>query len=127
MRRWVAKKKIVSHFVEWNGLPVQSVTKAFDHAVQVAGLENDFGKVVRHTLRHTAATWLMQRGTDPWQAAGFLGMSVDVLLKTYGHHHPDYMQEAAAAITRNDRTMNVSVVNTVVDLKKRKSTREKMR
>ncbi|WP_420898664.1 hypothetical protein [Bradyrhizobium yuanmingense] len=22
------------------------------------------------TLRHTAATWLMQRGADPWQAAG---------------------------------------------------------
>jgi hypothetical protein len=30
----------------------------------------------------------MQRGADPWQAAGYLGMSLDVLLNTYGHHHP---------------------------------------
>ena len=33
-----------------------------------AGLEG----VSPHTLRHTAATWLMQAGTDVWQASGFL-------------------------------------------------------
>ena len=32
-----------------------------------------------HTLRHTAATWLMQAGADRWQAAGYLGMSVEML------------------------------------------------
>ncbi len=32
--------------------------------------------------RYTAATWLMQRRADPWQASGFLGMSVKVLLDT---------------------------------------------
>ncbi len=58
----------------------------------------------------------MQRGADPWQAAGFLGMSVQVLLDTYGHHHPDYMREAAQAITAKDRKRNVSVVETVVEL-----------
>jgi hypothetical protein len=30
----------------------------------------------------------MQKGADPWQAAGYLGMSLEVLLNTYGHHHP---------------------------------------
>lgn len=25
----------------------------------------------------------MQRGADPWQAAGYLGMSLEVLLNTY--------------------------------------------
>ena len=50
------------------------------------------------TLRHTAATWLMQRGMDLWQAAGFLGMSVETLERNYGHHQPTYMQEAARAI-----------------------------
>lgn len=60
----------------------------------------------------------MQRRADPWQASGFLGMSVKVLLDTYGHHHPDYMREAAAAITSKGRKQNVSVVDTVVDLEK---------
>src|SRR6266436_3069159 len=46
---------------------------------------------VGQSLRHTAATWLMQRGADPWKAAGFLGMSVEVLLDTYGHHHPEFL------------------------------------
>lgn len=40
----------------------------------------------------------MQRGVDLWQAAGFLGMSVETLERNYGHHHPNYMQEAARAI-----------------------------
>jgi len=46
----------------------------------------------------------MQLGTDPWEAAGFLGMSVKVLIDTYGHHHPDYMKEAAGAITKKRET-----------------------
>jgi hypothetical protein len=32
----------------------------------------------------------MQAGTDPWEAAGFLGMTVETLMSRYGHHHPDY-------------------------------------
>jgi hypothetical protein len=59
---------------------------------------------------------------DPWQAAGYLGMSVKVLIDTYGHHHPDYMKEAADAITSKDRTKNVSVVETVVELNRRRVT-----
>src|ERR1700724_4512022 len=31
--------------------------------------------VVRHSLRHTAATWQMQAGTDLWEAAGWLRMT----------------------------------------------------
>ena len=54
---------------------VLSVKTAFKRAVKLAGLS---GKVTPHTLRHTAATWLMQAGVDPWEAAGYLGMSVEI-------------------------------------------------
>jgi len=64
------------HFVEWNGKPVKSVKTAFKTAVKLANLP---GKITPHTLRHTAATWLMQAGVDKWQAAGFLGMSIEML------------------------------------------------
>jgi hypothetical protein len=42
----------------------------------------------------------MQRGARTWDAAGFLGMSEETLIRVYGHHHPDFQREAAAAITR---------------------------
>jgi len=46
----------------------------------------------------------MQSGTDRWQAAGYLGMSVEMLEKVYGHHHPDYLQAAVAGIGNGSRT-----------------------
>jgi integrase len=111
MRRWTARKLIAACFVEFNGKPVSSVKRGFHNAVRLAGLT---GRVTPHTLRHTAATWLMQRGVPIWEAAGFLGMSPKVLQDTYGHHHPDHLQGAAAAIGQKGRY--VSVVESVVDL-----------
>lgn len=104
MRRWYDKKIIANHFVEWQGKGVKSVKTGFARAVEVAKLDLSDGNVTPHTLRHTAATWLMQLGTDPWEAGGYLGMSVKVLIDTYGHHHPDYMKEASGAITRKRET-----------------------
>ena len=56
----------------------------------------------------------MQRGVPIWEAAGFRGMSPEVLQQTCGHHHPDLLQGAATAIGR--KTRFVSVVETVVGL-----------
>ncbi|MBX3121602.1 MAG: site-specific integrase, partial [Nitrospira sp.] len=95
MRRWVGKKIAKQHFVEWNDKPVLSVTTGFRTAVRRAGLT---GKVTPHTLRHTAATWLMQAGVPMWQASRFLGMTQETLESVYGHHHPEHLREAAAAI-----------------------------
>jgi integrase len=95
LRRWVDKKIAKQYFVEWNDKPVQSVTTGFRSAVRRANLT---GKVTPHTLRHTAATWLMQAGVPMWQASRYLGMTQDTLESVYGHHHPDHLREAAAAI-----------------------------
>ena len=110
MRRWKARKLIASHFIEYNGSRAGRVgQKGFRSAVRLAGLA---GKVTSHTLP-PPATWLMQRGVPIWEAAGFLGMSLEVLQEVYGHHHPDYLQTAAAAIGQKSRF--ASVVETVVD------------
>jgi integrase len=95
MRRWERLGLSRHAVVEWNGKPVLSVRKGFAAAVRAADLGPE---VTPHTLRHTAATWLMQAGVDLWQAAGFLGMTVEQLERTYGHHHPDYQREAVAAL-----------------------------
>lgn len=95
LRRWERKGHSKASVVEWNGSPVLRINKAFRAAVKMAGLGPD---VVPHTLRHTLATWFMQRGVDPWQAAGFLGMSLETLQRVYGHHSPLHMEEARQAI-----------------------------
>jgi integrase len=96
LRRW--KRRGQRFAVEWNGEPVQSVGKAFANVVADADLSHD---VTPHVLRHTAATWLMQSGTDMWEAAGYLGMTVEMLSARYGHHHPNHLTGAKTAFTRH--------------------------
>ena len=94
VRRW---QMLGQRFcVEWNGARVHDVDKAFRRNALEAG----FSDVTPHTLRHTAATWLMQGGADLWEAAGFLGMSVEQLERTYGHHHPDHLRGARDTLDR---------------------------
>ena len=95
LRRWKDKSIAHNYVVEWSGQPIKSVKTAFKSAVRLAKLG---GKISPHTLRHTAATWLMQAGVDKWEAAGFLGMTVEMLDRVYGHHHPDHLRTAAKAI-----------------------------
>jgi integrase len=94
MRRWKRTAITHGHFVEFNGKPVKSVKTGFAHGVKLAALD---GEITPHTLRHTAATWLMQNGADLWGAAQLLGMSPEMLQRVYGHHHPDFQVDAVAA------------------------------
>lgn len=98
MRRW--RRNNQDYVVEWNGGPVLEVKKAFRKAARAAGLGPG---VSPHTLRHTAATWLMQAGTDLWEAAGYLGMTVEMLSLRYGHHHPNHLSGARNAFSRHRR------------------------
>jgi integrase len=86
--------------VEFNGKLIASVKTAFARAVELADISPDSGKIIPHTLRHTAATWLMQRGVPVWEAAGYLGMSIETLERVYGHHSRDHLKGAADAISR---------------------------
>ena len=69
-----------------NGKRIGDIKQGFAAACQRAGLQG----VSPHTLRHTAATWLMQTATDPWEASGFLSMSLETLHRVYAHRHPDF-------------------------------------
>ena len=68
MRRWARAGHSTSAVIEWNGQPVTKINKAFRSACKLAGLGND---VVPHTLRHTCATWLAQRGVPVHEIAAF--------------------------------------------------------
>jgi len=95
LRRW-RRLGIAMHApVEWQGRPVLRVSKGYAAVSKAAGVKSS-----PHVLRHTAATWAMQGGARTWDAAEFFGMSEKVLLKTYGHHHPDHQAGVLAAIGR---------------------------
>jgi integrase len=94
LRRWQRQEQRFA--VEWNGRPVKDVDKAFRNVANAAGLPD----VTPHILRHTAATWLMQLGTDKWEAAEYLGMTAKQLDDTYGHHHPDHLKGPRDAFDR---------------------------
>jgi integrase len=95
MRRW--RRHGARYAVEHHGQPVKRIGKTFQKLVKECGLE---GIVTPHTLRHTAATWLMQNGTDIYQASRYLGMSIRTLETTYAHHHPGYLEQARTAFRR---------------------------
>jgi len=98
MRRWQRLGLCETAIVEWQGRPVTRVSKSFARAAKDAGLDG----VSPHTLRHTAATWMMQNGVSLDAAAGYLGMTRNVLDRVYAHHAPGYQAEAVAGIGRRN-------------------------
>jgi len=95
LRRW--RRMGQRWVIEYNGKPVTRMGVAFRDAVRDAGLD---ASVTPHTLRHSAATWLMQSGADAWAVAGYLGMSVKTLEAVYGHHHPAHLAELIDVLNR---------------------------
>jgi integrase len=87
----------VTSVVHYQGQPIRKLRRSWATVARRAGATRKDGP---HIVRHTAATWQMQAGTDLFEAAGYLGMSPETLWATYGHHHPDFQATAARAIPR---------------------------
>lgn len=101
LRRWQQLDDGAGHVIRYKSIRRQCdghgmtrIEKAFRGARNAAALGPE---VTPHILRHTRATWLMQAGVDLWEAAGSLGMTVQMLEERYGHHHVDFQKSAAEA------------------------------
>ena len=92
LRRW--ERMGARAVVEIDGARVAGVKTAWKTALAEAGIAH----CTRHDLRHTAITWAMRAGADKWAAAGFFGITTDMLESTYGHHHPDHLKSAVDAM-----------------------------
>ncbi len=87
-----------THVITYRGAAVADVKGSFRRAVVESGIPTDgYDRVMPHTLRHTCATWLMQKGVDKNEACAFLGMTIRTLERHYEHHHPDYQKGARDA------------------------------
>lgn len=120
MRRW--HKNGAKFVVEYNGQPADP-KRAFRNLVNEV-LGKDGADVVRHTLRHTAATWLLQAGEDKFEVAGFLGMSQEMLDERYGHHHPDHQSGVGSAFTSGRAGRSKKPAKSQPDLRQRLPTND---
>ena len=108
LRRWQRLGLCRRFAIEWNGDPVKGIEKAFANAVADAGLD---GNVTPHVMRHTTATWGMQNGADQGALADYLGMTVEMLRRVYGHHDPNHFADVHDAITRPTDTGRMNATN----------------
>lgn len=104
-------------FPSKNGKQRKEVSETFNRVVNLLGL-NDTGefqndgtgekipiritdarhKVVFHTLRHTYASWLVQRGVPLYTVAELMGHSTIDMTRRYSHLAPDSLRKAAMTV-----------------------------
>jgi integrase len=91
LRKWRADDANTgaTYVINYEGRGVGKLRRSWATVRNAAGLGPE---VTPHTLRHTAVTWQMQAGVSAWEVAGWAGMTVDMVDRTYGHHAPDFQQ-----------------------------------
>lgn len=93
LKRWKKMDgKGAEHVITFNGKPVHRPIRTWNRVRKQAKLPS---YITPHILRHTRATNMMQQRKDPWEAAKALGMSLEMLTRVYGHHHPDWQKDVS--------------------------------
>lgn len=119
MARYDKQPKGALVFPGRNGQRRRSVSDTFDRVVSSLGfnnsgeyVENEDGtsqpgviedarqRVVFHTLRHTFASWLVQKGIPLYTVAELMGHSTIEMTKRYSHLAPNSLKAAAMSISK---------------------------
>ncbi len=89
-------------FSAQKGKKINEVSRSFNEAVDELGLnvgiDDRRQKVVFHTLRHTFASWLVQRGTPLYTVAKLMGHSTLAMTERYAHLAPDNLRAAISVL-----------------------------
>jgi integrase len=87
--------ELVRHpVIEHHGKGLASIKKGFAAACKRAGIED----CSPHSLRHTAATHMVEANVPLSEIARMLGDSEAMVERVYGKHSPDYLRRAADAL-----------------------------
>jgi integrase len=107
LRRWRKADMAlgITSVVHYQGEEIAKLRRSWDTVAKLAKSKRKDGP---HIMRHTAATWQMQAGTNIYEAAGYLGMSPETLWAVYGHHHPDFQSAAARATGKRGKKLGAS-------------------
>lgn len=78
-----------------------TIRKSYRRVVKAAGLDPD--QIVRHTLRHTAITHLVQAGIDLPTVKRISGHKTLAMVERYAHQNGDHIQAAMERLDRRYR------------------------
>ncbi|CAK7007464.1 MAG: Tyrosine recombinase XerC [Desulfovibrio sp.] len=88
-------------FIDHNGNPVQSTSRAFKNVVNELfnqGVTDKRHKVCFHTLRHTFASRLVEGSTDLYSVSRLMGHSTIRMTERYSHLSPDKLKNAISIL-----------------------------
>lgn len=92
------ERRSCGHVIEFGGEPVKRVYRAFVRTAAAAGIPG----CTPHVLRHTAAVWMAEGGTDMQRIAQYLGHTDSrVTERVYARFSPSYLQDGARALEEN--------------------------
>lgn len=93
-------EKAGKHKYPFEGITEHFWRKAWDYAKQEAGLGDD-RSLVRHSLRHTTASRLVQRGVDTTVVKDLLGHKSSLTTQRYTHLDVEHRRAAIAVLERD--------------------------
>ena len=128
-RRFTQQTKNEYIFPAANGKQRQWIPETFNRVIDTLGL-NDSGefsvnskgeqvpvkikdrrqRIVFHTLRHTFASWLVQRGEPLYTVAKLMGHNSLEMTQRYSHLAPDTLRKAAKSLEGSLSARNATVI-----------------
>lgn len=106
-RRQTADPNKISYiFPGKNGQRITDISRTFDKIIEDSGINNGITdrrqKFTFHSLRHSAASWLVQAGTPLYTVQKLLGHKTAALTERYSHLAPANLRAVTAVF--NDAT-----------------------
>ena len=106
-------------FLSREGKQIKEISNSFDRAVKALGLNDGIkdrrDKLVFHSLRHSFASRLVERGVDLYIVAQLMGHASIAMTERYSHLRPDTLKAAVKSL--EETTTQPAVEEKVVGLK----------
>jgi integrase len=106
-------------FLNREGKQIKEISNSFDRAVKALGLNDGVkdrrDKLVFHSLRHSFASRLVERGVDLYIVAQLMGHASIAMTERYSHLRPDTLKAAVKSL--EETTTQPAVEEKVVGLK----------
>lgn len=90
-------KRSVWIFSQPDGMPVKDLRSALTNACKRAAID----RITPHVLRHTCASWLVQRGVPLYSVRVMLGHSTISVTERYAHLAPEHLQDCVTALIQH--------------------------